>query len=428
MKLNLNYYIVGMLLVAVILGVAGWGKGRLVEGMLPFGEYRADTKVHNTKQDEEAKMGVDELNRSMWWNKRDGQNDVKKFSHDMNKSCREAKRLASAQYVYISNFDKHIYLNFDSERGVNGTVYFSSEKPNAPVTSPFEMKSYLSGETIIDCKYQAQKWKVDIVDIGLDNCLVYISTTYAQGDKCKDVPYYLSVGENGKLIGSLYKGSVFQRWLLFPSKKGRGYHLMNAAMFGTIVKGSVYDRDGSFNAVLSKDKALDLSFEPEGTRQFNNLPDKKMPTFVHYKNPYDNPLGKGAGQGAWSSEFSQILNGKYSGKQPITLELSETNNSGAVTVGSESYNVQLLGSNMIVGKNSKGDINLVGEVMNGTGELPRIKWYTIDGNGQYKNISSQNSPYNMNAYSMYISDSKDYLASGGYGPANLKTGLMYSAV
>ena len=445
MKLELNYYIVGMLLVAVILGtlVRGrCGNGTLVEGMLPFGNYRANTQYSDVVSAEEQREAEGKTERALdalgkLWDHKIPMNggykpfQYKKGSGYMGTDCAEAKKLASNQYVYIKLGD--LYLNFDNEVGAGGAVYFSPEKPDGEPTADFQMKSIGGQSTVTVCKYKAQKWRFDMVDEGLDNCDVYISTTYAQDDKCSDIPFYLSVDAHGKLYGSMSKGSIAQRWSLIPAIVPGKYLLINPASAFSLNVGGSYMRAGSLVALGVRGRQAEFELIGKGTKQFNNWPTGTPPKFMHYRPNMDDPQGKNAGTSGWSGKFSEIWNGTYSGADNIVVKLDSDSNKGTVKIGNEkSYDVVLMGSNMLVskgrnGRGGNGGIKFTGEMLSKEGELPRVRFFTIDGDGKYQNLSAKDSPDNMAAYSLYIANDKDYLASHGYGPYKMNSGLGMAA-
>ena len=366
--------------------------------------------------------------------------------------CVQAKKLASDAYAYLyisdgdgdggSDGGGKLYLNFDSENGVGGGVYFSPEEPDSKITAAFEMHSYVSKKTIAICKYQAQKWRFDMADSGLNNCDMYISTIYGEKDHCKDVPFYLSVEKGtGKLFGSLVKGGALQRWRLVKCSTN-GWNLVNSATGFKLGVGGGYDRVGTRLAVGTMKggetgNVADVKFVMgKGNRPFNNWPAGKS-TFKTFLPATDNPQGSGAndGGGSWDSGFSKIWNGVYSGKDPITVELDSGTNSGVVTVGDKKYSgVKLLSSKLLVQNSSDGKTQFAGEMLSGGGELPRIKFFEISSDGVYKNLSAMHDPSNLAAYSQFIanekdykSGNKDYLASSGYGPVDQSKGIGYPA-
>lgn len=444
MKFELNYYIVGMLLVAVIISIAGWGRsGTLVEGMLPFGDYRANTEYRNVA----GKKGIEKAERKtehalgtlgkLWDHKIPMNGGYKAFEYKkgagyLAADCAEAKKLVGNQYVFIKFGD--LYLNFDSEVGTTGAVYFSPEKPDAKPTADFQMTSIGGQSTVTVCKYKAQKWNFEMVDEGLDNCDVYISTTYAQDDKCSDIPYYLSIDSHGGLYGSMVKGSVAQRWSLIPAKAAGKYVLVNPASGYSLNAGGSYMRSGSLVALGVKDKLAELELIGGGTKQFTDWTTGTPPKFMHYIPNMDDPQGKNAGTSGWSGKFADIWNGTYSGADNIVVKLDSNSNKGTVKVGSgKTYNVELMGSNMLVGKSGDGSGSgsqgekFMGEMLSREGELPRVRFFTIDSDGKYQNLSAKDSPDNMAAYSLYIANDKDYLASHGYGPYKMSSGLGMAA-
>lgn len=422
--MNLNYYIVGMLLVAVILMVSGWGRrSGLVEGMLPFGQYRANTEYNMNSGDS---VGKSKINITLPWNQHIPMNGgYKGFSYDKKFNCDLAKKLASSEYVYIS-IDNLLFLNFDSETGPTGTVYFSPQKPNDPVTSEYQMKSIIGKTAVTICKFRAQKWKIEMVDTGLNNCEVYISTYYTADDPCNKNPvnqkYYLSVAKNGNVYGSLYKNNIEQRWRI--DTVGGKNLLVNTALNNIIDVGGSYGNMGGKRAVSKFGRGIPLTFSESGSAKFNNWPANKPPKFIHYKPTTDNPMGQGAGTGGWDTRFADVWNGTYSGKVPIVVKLENSVNKGVVTVGDKKYNVQLMGSNMVVGKDSKGKISFTGEMLSGANELPRVKFYTIDENGKYQNLSAKDSPDNLAGVSMFVANPDDYLAKNGYMAADQSKNLV----
>lgn len=423
-NLNLNYYIVGMLLVAVILAVSGVARrSGLVEGMLPFGQYRANTEYNN---------GVNMSDSTVMQNNYDSWNHhiplnggYKGFSYNT-AQCANVKKFADSQYIYLAANvgGQELYLNFDSEKAPTGAVYFSPEKPDGQPSADYQMKSLIGKTTVTICKFAAQKWQMEMADSGLDNCEVYIKTVFADNDECpKDIPYYLSVNSNGRVYGSMTKGSADQRWKVY-NDNGL-FVLVNPANQNGLAVGSGYDRKGTFKATSMRSGGVPLKITVGGGKgQFTDWTlNTKVPEFVHYKPAIEDPQGAGAGMGGWSTRFANIWNGTYSGKSPIVVKLGSSANSGVVTVGGKSYNVKLMGSNMLVGKDSGGKIDFVGEMLSKEGELPRVKFYTIDGQGKYQNLSAKDSPDNLSAYSLYVANSDDYLASNGYGPVNASGGL-----
>lgn len=464
LNFNLNWYIVCMLLVAVILSSLGWGKkSGLVEGMeaLPFGDYRANTKW--SKDDSTGASGAagagtgGELNYD-WDNNVPAEGTTGKDAYvpfEYSKTyggadCVQAKKLASDAFAYLyvgdgDNGGGKVYLNFDSENGIDGSVYFSPEEPGNDKTKPtaaFEMHSYVSNKTIAICKYQAQKWRFDMADSGLNNCDMYISTIYGKDDHCTDVPFYLSVQKGtGKLFGSLVKGGALQRWRLVKSST-KTWNLINPATGFMLGVGGGYNRVGTRLAVGTTrtgatGNVAEVNFVMgKGTRPFDNWPAGKS-TFKTFLPASDNPQGSGSndGGGAWDSSFPKIWNGVYSGKNPITVELKTDSNGGVVTVGDKKFDkVKLLSSKMLVQNGSDGKMQFVGEMLSGEGELPKIKFFEVSSDGVYKNLSAMHDPSNLAAYSQFVANEKDYktgdkdyLASSGYGPVDQSAGLGYPA-
>ena len=423
-----------LLLAAVCAAVRARRWGNVVETLLPFGDYRANTKVDSDDNNDNG-----DVDGQFSWNSHVPDSGPVQFSYNDGGSCQAATDLVSSQYVYIgasavagtsSNFSGLVFLNFDSERPPNGAVYFSSEQPDAAVSMPFEMTG-ASGKTIGICKFKAQKWRFDFVEAGLPNCEVYISTTYSDTDECKDIPYYLGVDESGNVFASMFKGDVRQRWQVVADDGD--VVLVNSKSGMRLGVGGGYDRVGSFVAVAmlgDSNIKLDLTNKSEDTKQYVDWPSQQGDNsdLKRYLPTVDDPQGVAGddGRGGWSSKFADIWNGTYSGAQSIVVALDTDANGGKVTVGDDSYDVQLVGSNMLVGRGGDGgSINFVGEMLSKSGELPRVKFYTVDGNGKYQSLSARGSPDNLAAYSMYIADKNDYLAKNGYGPIDTKNNIGY---
>ena len=425
LKTNLNYYIAGMLLLAVIISVGG--RSGLVENLLPFGDYRANTQNGtNVGQNGVDRNGVDR--NEMSWNKRIPLEGGYKQVNYNGSDCKEAKELTSADYVYV-----HVdvggvthYLNFDNEVAPNGAVYFSKEGPNDKPTKAFEMIGS-SMDTIITLdKYKAQKWKFEMVDQGLDNCDMYISTTYSTDDPVPDIPYYLTVLDNGNLGCTMFRGRMGSRWrVMIDSCKNV---LMNPSSGYKIDVGSAYLRDNTFSAVNTKNGGVHFRFKVVvgNGGKFTDWTQKSVSQLVRYKPSYDDPQGAGAGTGFYDGRFSKIWNGVYSGKDPITVSISDTENRGVIKYGKHSYDVKYEGSNMLVSRNSNGVITFTAEMLSGDNELPKVRFIQYGSDGKLVNLSSKTAPDNMAAYSLFIANKDDYLASNGYGPIDSSKGLGYS--